>query len=130
MAETGPEYPGEAIFDTIDRAQQRRAPRVADDAEPQEAARIEALHADARAQDASLRVLITRHAGLRQEFEAELAALTATSSRIAGVEHKIDTLRQSLHKIQHELGADALDLPSLSYQALDVLPTVARRLGR
>ena len=130
MSETAPESPGEAMFDSLDRTQQRRAPRAADDAEPQEAARIDTLQADARAQEASLRVLCTRHAGLRQEFEAALAALTATSSRLAGVEHEIDTLRQSLDEIQQALGAHALDLPSLTYQTLNVLPTVARRLGR
>jgi hypothetical protein len=72
-------------------------------------------------------VLLTRHAGLRQAFEANLAALTATWSRIAGVEHEIDTLRQSLDARQQALGARALDLPSLTYQALNVWPTVARR---
>src|SRR5262245_12041218 len=130
MAETAPESPGVVMFDSLDRTQQRRAPRAADDAEPQEAARIDALQADARTQEARLRVLLTRHAGLRQTFEAALAALTTTSSRLAGVEHEIDTLRQALDAIQQALGAHALDLPPLTYQALNVWPTVARRLGR
>src|SRR5262245_53689298 len=60
MSETASEYPGNAMFDLSDRAQPRRAPRAIDDAAPQEVARIDALQADARAQEASLRVLLTR----------------------------------------------------------------------
>jgi len=69
-----------------------------------------------RETDRSLRLLIAKHASLRQQFEAALRTLATTVAKIAGMEADIDRLRQALFELQHTLKGDAVPLPPLGYR--------------
>jgi flagellar biosynthesis chaperone FliJ len=130
MSEDNLRDAGEQILDALDAAKEARSQRLEAERRTQEAARLQALQAEACATDTSLRVLIAKHASLRQQFAAELCALAQSSAKLAACERKIDQLRQVLYQTQRDLKGDALDLPALDYAAVEILPTIISRLRR
>jgi flagellar biosynthesis chaperone FliJ len=130
MSEDNLRDAGEQILDALDAAKEARSQRLEAERRTQEAARLHALQAEACATDTSLRVLIAKHASLRQQFAAELCALAQSSAKLAACERKIDQLRQVLYQTQRDLKGDALDLPALDYAAVEILPTIISRLRR
>ena len=130
MSEDNLRYAGEQILDALDAATEAHSQRLEAERRTQEAARRHALQAEACATDISLRVLIAKHASLRQQFAAELCALAQSSAKLAACERKIDQLRQVLYQTQRDLKGDALDLPALDDAAVEILPTIMSRLRR
>jgi hypothetical protein len=130
MSEDNLRDAGEQILDALDAAKEARSQRLEAERRTQEAARLHALQAEACATDTSLRVLIAKHASLRQQFAAELCTLAQSSAKLAACERKIDQLRQVLYQTQRDLKGDALDLPALDYAAVEILPTIISRLRR
>jgi hypothetical protein len=130
MSEDNLRDAGEQILDALDAAKEARSQRLEAERRTQEAARLQALQAEACATDTSLRVLIAKHASLWQQFAAELCALAQSSAKLAACERKIDQLRQVLYQTQRDLKGDALDLPALDYAAVEILPTIISRLRR
>jgi flagellar biosynthesis chaperone FliJ len=130
MSEDNLRYAGEQILDALDAAKEARSQRLEAERRTQEAARLHVLQAEACAMDTSLRVLIAKHASLRQQFAAELCALAQSMAKLAACERKIDQLRQALYQTQRDLKGDTLDLPALDYAAVDILPTIISRLWR
>jgi flagellar biosynthesis chaperone FliJ len=130
MSEDNLRDAGEQILDALDAAKEARSQRLEAERRTQEAARLQALQAEACATDTSLRVLIAKHASLRQQFAAELCTLAQSSAKLAACERKIDQLRQVLYQTQRDLKGDALDLPALDYAAVEILPTIISRLRR
>jgi flagellar biosynthesis chaperone FliJ len=130
MSEDNLRDAGEQILDALDAAKEARSQRLEAERRTQEAARLHALQAEVCATDTSLRVLIAKHASLRQQFAAELCALAQSSAKLAACERKIDQLRQVLYQTQRDLKGDALDLPALDYAAVEILPTIISRLRR